>query len=136
VLSIEQWLPHREPFRFVDELIEVKGETAELELRLARDDPRLQNGTLPPLLLVEALAQGAAVFNSYTHPQERESGLLGDVQASLYGPARAGELVRLTVSRLRTHGPLVRFLGRATAEGRLLVEAELTVMREPRGEHA
>ncbi len=128
--AIEQWLPHREPFRFVDELVEVAGDTGRCALNLAPDDPRLSDGRFQPLLLVEALAQCTAVIDGYLNGGKPASGLLAEVQASFHSAARGGERVDLEVRRVREHGPLLRYVGRATVGDRLCVEAELTVVRE------
>jgi 3-hydroxymyristoyl/3-hydroxydecanoyl-(acyl carrier protein) dehydratase len=129
VTTIEDWLPHRPPFRFVDEIVAVAGETGEFVLRLAPDDPRLHNGHLQPLLLVEALAQSAAVFNSYTQQGGTKSGVLVEIQASLYGAAAAGDVVRLYIQRILDRGSLAKFRGRALVNDTLLIETEFMVMR-------
>ena len=134
--GIEQWLPHREPFLFVDELVELRPDGGRFLLRLAAGDRRLTDGTLRPLLLVEALAQTTAALNGREHPGNPERGLLVDVSATFHGHGRAGDAIELDVTRLRVHGALYRYAGRATVDGRLLVEVELTVMREEPAPHA
>jgi 3-hydroxyacyl-[acyl-carrier-protein] dehydratase len=135
VSAIDLWLPHQPPFRFVDEMVAVVGDTGEFTLRLASDDSRLGRGHLQPLLLVEALAQCAAAFNGYTNQGGTESGVLVEMQASLRGAAKAGDVVRLRIQRLRQHGPLARFSGSAQVGDQTLATAEFMVMRtNPQGE--
>ncbi len=134
--GIEQWLPHRKPFLFIDELVEMRADGGRFVLRLAPDDPRLTDGRLKPLLLVEALAQTTAALNGHDNQGRAERGLLVDVSATFHGDGRAGDVIELDVHRVRVHGALFRYAGRATAGGRLLVEAELTVMREEPTTHA
>ena len=128
--GIEQWIPHRKPFLFIDELVEMRPDGGRFVLRLAPDDPRLDKGTLKPLLLVEALAQTTAALAGHEHPERPERGLLVDVSATFHGDGHGGDVIDLDVHRVRTHGALHRYSGRATVGDRLLVEAELTVMRE------
>lgn len=133
--AIEQWLPHRAPFRFVDTLVAVDGDTGRFSLVLAVDDPRLSGGYLQPLYLAEALAQSTAALNGYWRQDGPEMGLLVEMSASFHGAAHGGEVVSLEVRRLREHGPLGRYQGWASVGGRLLVEVELTVVREAGARH-
>ena len=128
---IDRLIAHRAPFRFVDALVRVDPEAGELLLDLARDDPRLHQGRLAPLLLVEALAQATAAFN---RAQERgdtpEVGVLVSIdQARFYAAAHGGDRVALHVRAGQTLGPMARFRCAARVAERLLVEAELTVRR-------
>jgi len=134
VSTIERWLPHRPPFRFVDELVAARDDGAEFLLRLATDDPRLRDGALAPLFLVEAVAQATAAFHGYTHAGAPEAGVLVEIQrAALHAPARGGDVVDIAVRRLHSLGALARFAGRVSAGPRLLAEAEITVARQPGG---
>ena len=134
---IEQIVPHRSPFRFVDSLVEIDGDTGRFELALLPADTRLCHGTLSPLLLVEALAQSTAAYNAASSPnsaQGKERGVLVEVsKAQLHGPARGGAKVDLEVRKTRQFGQLVRFEGWARQESELLVTVELTVQRHHSG---
>jgi 3-hydroxyacyl-[acyl-carrier-protein] dehydratase len=128
--GIDELVPHRPPFRFVDELVTVEAERGEFILRLAVEDTRLHEGVLSPLLLVEALAQATAGHHAFLHPEAAAGGMLvelADVQ--LFAPARGGERVTLVVEKTREHGVFARFTGRALVDGRVLAEAQLTVVR-------
>jgi 3-hydroxymyristoyl/3-hydroxydecanoyl-(acyl carrier protein) dehydratase len=128
--AIEPWLPHRPPFRFVDELIDVAGERGEFALHLGADDERLQGGVLPTILLLEALAQGTAAFFGYRERRGAEPGMLVELSSvELLGTARAGETVRLIVERRQQLGALARFAGEAHVGTRLLARANVTVAR-------
>lgn len=128
--AVERWLPHRAPFRFVDELLSLEEGRAAFALNLASDDARLIDGLLQPLFALEALAQSTAAYHGARKGDGVETGMLVEIgRATLKQPARAGEQVRLEIEQLHALGALVRFRGKATASGRLLVEAELTVAR-------
>lgn len=128
--DIERLIPHRPPFRYVDELVHVKDGRGEFLLRLALEDPRLWQGKLPPLLLVEALAQCAAAFHGASSSGRAESGVLVQIdKAILRREARAGDEVSLTVRRTHALGKLVRFSGAAHIDGEAVVEAQFTVAR-------
>jgi len=126
--QIDSLLPHRPPFRFVDELVEVSGERGEFCLCLAADDPRLLEGAMSPVLLVEALAQSAAAYQHSRITGESHRGLLASIDsARFFGAARGGERVQLLIRRDRSYGAFVRFSGTATQGPRPLAEAEFTV---------
>jgi 3-hydroxymyristoyl/3-hydroxydecanoyl-(acyl carrier protein) dehydratase len=114
----------------VDALVAASGEEATFLLELASQDPRLCAGTLAPIFLLEALAQAAAAFYGLQREGTPESGMLVEIDRSTFlGPAARGERVELFVRRTRSLGNLVRFTGRATVSGRVLVAGELTVAR-------
>jgi 3-hydroxymyristoyl/3-hydroxydecanoyl-(acyl carrier protein) dehydratase len=128
--AIESLIPHRAPFRLVDAVVEIDGEQGEMELRLARDDPRLRGGRLQALYLIEALAQAAAALNGALHPDADERGMLVEVaRARFLGDACAGDTVRLCVRREQAFGAMHRLSGTAIVGGRLLAETALTVLR-------
>ena len=128
--AIEQWLPHRPPFLFVDELRAASGGGGTCALRLAADDPRLVDGRLPPWLVLEALAQSIAACNGFGKTDGREEGMLVEIQdAELQDAARGGETVVLCVERRQSQGALVRFAAHATVGERTQVRALLTVAR-------
>lgn len=135
---IERFLPHRAPFRFVDEVVRVAGHKGEFCLHLPCEDPRLHNGRLAPLLLIEALAQCAAAFFGVLLDKRGdqdgegriESGYLVQIDhAELSAAACAGEDVSLCIERTRQFGSLVQFAGTARAGQRLLVTSRFTVAR-------
>ena len=134
--SIEDFLPHRPPFRFVDSLIRLFDDGAECELALTGDDPRLQQGRLAPLFLLEALAHTTAVFHgaqNTTSEKSPDSGMLVQIgDAQFFSSAHAGDRVFLHVKRVHSLGRFARFAGVASVGDKPLVKADLTVVRELR----
>lgn len=132
--AIETLIPHRPPFRFVDRVVACYEAAGCCALALQKDDPRLQNGVLPPLYLLEALAQSAAAYHGCALQRagstQRETGMLVQIdKATLHASARAGEDVILEIQRSHTLGAMVRFTGRARVGDRPLAEAGFIVMR-------
>lgn len=133
--SIEAVIPHRSPFCFVDEILNVRTTDGTFLLRLAREDPRLDTrGQLHPLLLVEALAQCAAAFHDVKLRSQSsapaESGMLVQIDDAVFsrGP-HGGERVYLHIRQTHALGPLMRLQGEARACGELLVRVVLSVRR-------
>ncbi|MBI5509252.1 MAG: hypothetical protein HY903_10915 [Deltaproteobacteria bacterium] len=131
--TLEQLIAHRPPFRFVDRVDACGDDRGSFLLTLATDDPRLQDGVLPPLLVLEGLLQATAAYSGLQGARQPESGMVVQLDnVVLVAAAHAGDTVHLTVSRTHALGPLVRFHAAARVGDRLLVEGELSVARSPR----
>ena len=126
-------LPHRAPFLFVDEVLEVEpGERAVARWHLTGDEPFFAGHfpgypVLPGVLIVEALAQTGALA---VLADDRFSGrvvLLGGVdKARFRRQVRPGDCLEMSTSldRLSSHGAGYG-AGRATVDGQLACEARL-----------
>jgi 3-hydroxyacyl-[acyl-carrier-protein] dehydratase len=133
VLNAEDVLPHRAPFLFVDEVLEVEpGQSAKARWHLSGDEAFFAGHfpgypVLPGVLIVEALAQTGALA---VLTDERFTGrvvLLGGVdRARFRRQVRPGDCLDMstTLERLSSHGAGYG-AGRATVNGELACEARL-----------
>lgn len=118
-------LPHREPFVFVDRVIErVPGESATAEKIFPTSTPFFDGhfpGTplVPGVILAEALAQTAGLAAGQQGKSFRLAALRGIKFPSSAGP---DELIRMEVRRIATVGTLWQFEGRATVGDRVVAE--------------
>ena len=123
-------LPHRPPFRLVDRLVSCGPADAVAERRITHDDP-LVEGALPGTLLVEALAQTAALMAT-AELGEHLGYLVGLRRVTLTGRVVPGDTLRLHARRTGTLGALHR----VEAEGRVgdvvVVRGELTLTIAPK----
>jgi len=118
-------LPHRAPWLLVDRVVARAEGTVEAHKLLTASDPLLADGTLPELLLLEALAQTAACLQTEALGEHR--GLLVAAQRfEVHERPRAGETLRLKAVREAVLGRLVRFTGEARVDERLLASGQLT----------
>lgn len=130
---IMELLPHRDPFLMIDEIVEVvPGERAVCAKEVRADEPHFAghfpgNPVMPGVLIVEALAQTAAVLGMETYPQYRSGGvlLLGLDKVRFRRQVVPGDTLRLEVVPLRLRGAIWRVSGTATVNGERAAEAEM-----------
>ena len=78
--EIKNFLPHREPFLFIDEIVEVElGKNIHCILKNSSDDDFYKghfpdNPIFPGVLLVEALAQASGILGFKTMDKTPEEG--------------------------------------------------------------
>ncbi len=122
-------IPHRPPWLLVDRVIARSDDSVEAEKRISAADPLLFAGTLPELLLLEALAQTAACLNAGA--LGRHQGLLvAASRVEFDGRAQAGDVVTLrarkTAQMGNEAGALVRFSTEARVGERVIARGEMT----------
>jgi 3-hydroxyacyl-[acyl-carrier-protein] dehydratase len=136
VEEIKKWVPHRDPFLLIDEIVEFSPmEFCKSSRRIDPDD-RIFKGhfpgspVMPGVLLIENMAQTACFLMSYSDPGGPEGRLpaLGQVnKCSFLSKVRPGDVVE-TVARLeRTFETLAVFSCHSTVNGIKVAKAELVV---------
>ena len=63
--DLETLVPHRRPIRMIDEIIEISGDCATTAARVSSAWPTYRNGEVNALVLIELVAQTAAVVGGY-----------------------------------------------------------------------
>ncbi len=125
-------LPHAVPFLFVDRVISVGPEAARVLRGVTRNDALLRgHPTLPPTLIVEALAQAGGVLIASREPGVN-AGLLTAVDDFVFrGAVRTGDRLILEVKLRRIHVPFFVVRGRALVGEDVRAEGKLTLSSEP-----
>jgi 3-hydroxyacyl-[acyl-carrier-protein] dehydratase len=135
--QIEQLLPHRAPFLFLERLSDiVPGESAVGHKAVSYNEPHFRGHfpgfpVMPGVLIVEALAQtaGALVMHSLgLAGTNRLVYFMTIDKARFRHPVRPGDVLRMPVRTLRRRGPVWRFSGEAYVGERLCAEAEYSAM--------
>jgi 3-hydroxyacyl-[acyl-carrier-protein] dehydratase len=140
VLDIQricEMIPHRYPFLMIDKVVEmVPNESAVGIKNVTINEPHFrghfpQRPVMPGVLIVEAMAQTAAVLVVHTLGREAEGKLVYFMSidnARFRKPVVPGDTLHIHVRKQRNRGNVWKFLGEAKVDGRLVAEAEYAAM--------
>lgn len=141
--QIQQLLPHRAPFLFLEKLTDiVPGESAIGHKAVSFNEPHFQGHfpdfpVMPGVLIVEAMAQAAGALVMHTLGLGAKNRLVYFMtidKARFRRPVRPGEMLRMPVRALQKRGPVWRFAGEAYVGEKLCAEAEYSAMIAPRNQ--
>jgi len=111
-LDIDSLVPHRRPLRLIDEILSVGEASAETAAVVTADWPTVANGAADVLVLVELVAQTAAVIGGYlaltdpagAHPHK---GMLVGIKQAAFSaenlPVGTRIVIRATTRALMEH---------------------------------
>lgn len=140
VLEVEelmQLLPHRYPILLVDRLVDiVPGEGATGIKNVSYGDQFFQGHfpqkpVMPGVLIIEAMAQSAAAYTSYTENLDTDGKVvlfMGVDKARFRKPVIPGDQLRIAVKTIQRRAPVWRFEGVATVDGKRVAEATFSAM--------
>ena len=135
--AIQAYLPHRDPFLFVDRIVELEPYKRAVGLKnVTANEPFFrghfpERPVMPAVLILEAMAQVAGVLAFYSLGGRRDHLPLftGIDKAKFRAPVVPGDQLRLELAVTRRHGDRVwAFTGHATVDGKLAAEAALQAM--------
>ena len=128
-------LPHRYPMLLIDRVLEVeKGVRIKALKNVTINEPYFVGHfpvrpVMPGVLMLEALAQAAAVLSFETagvDPDDRTVYYFAGIDGARFKrPVEPGDQLILEVTLLRSKSGIYKFAARATVDGALAVEAEL-----------
>ena len=137
VTRIMQMIPHRYPFLLIDRVVDiVAGESATGIKNVSINENYFQghfprDPVMPGVLIIEAMAQTAAVLVVYTLGAAFEGKLVYFMtidSARFRKPVVPGDTVHIHVHKQRHRGAVWKFNGEAKVAGRLVAEAEFAAM--------
>ncbi|MAW80945.1 MAG: 3-hydroxyacyl-[acyl-carrier-protein] dehydratase FabZ [Parvularcula sp.] len=135
--DIMRILPHRYPILLVDRLVDiVPGEGAVGIKNVSYGDQIFQGHfpekpVLPGVFMIEAMAQTAAAYTSYTENLDTEGKIvlfMGVDKARFRRPVVPGDQLRIAVRTVQRRPPVWRFEGVATVDDKKVAEAQFSAM--------
>jgi 3-hydroxyacyl-[acyl-carrier-protein] dehydratase len=134
---IMQMIPHRDPFLMIDKVIDlVKDQSATGVKNVSVDEYYFRGHfparpVMPGVLIIEAMAQTAAVLVVHTLGPESEGKLVYFMSvdnARFRRPVVPGDVLHVRVTKQRNRGNVWKFEGEAKANGQLCAEAVFAAM--------
>jgi 3-hydroxyacyl-[acyl-carrier-protein] dehydratase len=140
--AIQELLPHRPPFLFVDRIIELIPRERIVGIKqVTINEPFFQGHypgapVMPGVLIIEALAQvGAVLVLRELEDRHRRIPLFSGISnAKFRRPVVPGDTLVLEVTALRVGSRVQKMRGEAKVDGQLVAEAEITSVIAERGE--
>ena len=136
--QIQQYIPHRDPFLFVDEVTDIKDKVSISALRTFTDKQDFFRGhfpdypVVPGVILTEALAQTGGILVNYSFKEElEESGftnafLMGLNNCKFRKPVLPNQIITMNVELVKRRSRILFFRGESFVEGSKVAEAEIS----------
>lgn len=137
VKDIMKMIPHRYPILLVDRLLEfVPGESAVGLKNVTMNEPHFMGHfpsepVMPGVLIIEAMAQTAALVVVKTMGEEAEGKLVYFMtidNAKFRKPVVPGDSMHIHVQKTQSRGPVWKFTGKAIVDGKVCAEASFGAM--------
>ena len=134
---IMQMIPHRYPFLLVDRVVDlVTGESARGIKNVSINEYMFQGHfpqqpVMPGVLIIESMAQTAAVLVVHSLGAEAEGKLVYFMSvdgAKFRRPVVPGDVAHIHVRKLQQRGPVWKFHGDVKVDGALVAEADFAAM--------
>lgn len=128
------FLPHTPPFLLLDRIVAIDGPTGRFVKHVTAADPLIgPAGELSPMLLVEAMAQGAGIVLGRQEPELRDRGavLAAVDHCAIAGTAGIGDALEIEINVVRRYAGMARIRARASVGARTCATAALTLAFAP-----
>jgi len=137
VQRIMRMIPHRHPFLMIDKVVDVVANARATGIKNVSINEHFFQGhfptrpVMPGVLIIEAMAQTAAVLVVHTLGPEAEGKLVYFMSvdnARFRRPVFPGDVLHVRVNKQRNRGNVWKFEGRAEVRGQLAAEAVFAAM--------
>lgn len=130
--AITGYIPHREPFVMVDNLISATRERFESDFQITADNVLVQDGYFQETGLIEHIAQTCAASFGYLDASEGgepKVGFIGAVSKVVVTELPpVGATIRTVVTPLHQLGNIYLVKGESSLDGRILLGCELKIV--------
>ena len=137
IQRIMEMIPHRHPFLMIDKVVDVVANQRATGVKNVSINENYFQGhfparpVMPGVLIIEAMAQTAAVLVVHTLGQDAEGKLVYFMSvdnARFRRPVVPGDCLHIHVTKQRHRGNVWKFEGRAEVSGQLMAEAVFAAM--------
>src|ERR1700736_1504991 len=137
VQRIMEMIPHRHPFLMIDKVVDMVANERATGVKNVSINEHFFQGhfptrpVMPGVLIIEAMAQTAAVLVVHTLGRESEGKLVYFMSvdnARFRRPVVPGDCLHVHVTKQRNRGTVWKFEGRAEVCGQLMAEAVFAAM--------
>lgn len=134
---IMEMIPHRPPMLLIERVEDVIAGESAIGIKTVNPDDMFLQGhfpghpVMPGVMIVEAMAQSAAVLAIHSMGAEAEGKIVYFMTisgAKFRRPVTPGDVLRLEITVERARKTVWRFAGRATVNGELAAEASFSAM--------
>ncbi|MBN1547216.1 MAG: hypothetical protein JW902_11200 [Syntrophaceae bacterium] len=123
-ITVEDLIPHRDRMKLIDDIVDITSERAITRTMVSERWPLVQNGAVDPLVLIELVAQTAAVQVSWQIGGP-ESGAAGGLLAGIKNADFLTDGIPLGTILTTTVMPLYSAQGYTVLEGTIRAEAQI-----------
>ena len=137
IAGVMQMIPHRYPFLLVDRVIEISADRSAIGIKNVTINESFfqghfpKNPVMPGVLIIEAMAQTAAVLVVHSLGPSSAGKLvyfMSIENARFRKPVTPGDQLRIHVNKERSRGNVWKFSAEAKVDGRLVAEATYAAM--------
>ena len=137
IQRVMQMIPHRHPFLMIDKIVDAVANVRATGIKNVSINEQYFQGhfpvrpVMPGVLIIEAMAQTAAVLVVHTLGRKAEGKLVYFMSvdnARFRRPVFPGDCLHVHVTKQRNRGNVWKFEGRAEVGGQLMAEAIFAAM--------
>ena len=145
IQDIMKKIPHRYPILLVDRIIELDpGQSAVSVKNVTMNEPQFMghfpgHPVMPGVLIIEAMAQTAGLVVVHHMGEEAQGKVVYFMtidNARFRRPVVPGDQMLIHVEKVQSRGPVWKFKGKATVDGKVCAEATYSAMitdKDPNG---
>lgn len=137
IQRILEMIPHRYPFLLIDRVVDIAaGESAVGIKNVTMNEPQFtghfpQQPIMPGVLIIESMAQTAAILVVHTLGGEAEGKLVYFMSidnARFRKPVTPGDVMHIHVTKKQSRGPVWKFESEVKVDGQVVAEATIAAM--------
>jgi 3-hydroxyacyl-[acyl-carrier-protein] dehydratase len=135
ILEIQRWIPHRYPFLLIDKVLDLVPNEVITSIKNVTANEEFFQGhfptqpVMPGVLIMEAMAQTAAVFARYSEPEllkNKTFYLVGADNFKWKKMVTPGDQLKIVMKSVKKRNPLWIMDGEVSVDGKVVATGTLT----------